>query len=543
MSPKNPRNYSGTILSTNRLRYIVLNLLWTVGIDELAVARAELTRLEQKEQQLLQHLIDVRAASKTQRSKIDVLVRERSCMISRLPTELLVRTFSYLLSNYGRSVHSRRHLLASVSRRWRDVILDTPMLWEYIVVCPSDDFWCLEIQLGRGGDAPLDVVMTEWSDWYYCDDLEESLDTAFTSANRWRSLTIKGNVASCAKIILTRMNKIKFPSLRHIEVEGFEEAPIGGISLCPFFLSSINAPVLENISTGNFIAPPGFPAPFKLKSLEATFQNDVHSRLSRPFCFSSRQSLTKLSLSGYTNDWLLERDCITFPVLRSLTLSVTEPTHILAAIVAPMLERFAYCAKNVEASDSTIFGGLGSKFSTVRQLTFFGVHNDARLCAYACGVAFCQAFCGAQTVEINADDVDTFFGPYGLRRGELQCCPLEKFDALESMAISWSDSKWLESKRLEGLNSLVEWLTNRIKSDRGRLRVKLKDITYVAVEDKFTALYNQLRRCCTLELDDITVAPMMRLSMSEHSPLRMVSASPCNIGFLTWIPFCRQCHT
>ena len=117
MSPENPHNFSGAVF-TNQLGWITLNLSWKAGRDELAAARAELTRLEQEEQQLLQNLLDARAALTTQRSKIDVLVRDRNCMISRLPTELLVRIFGYFLRQYLGLIHPhpRRQLLASVSR-------------------------------------------------------------------------------------------------------------------------------------------------------------------------------------------------------------------------------------------------------------------------------------------------------------------------------------------------------------------------------------------------------------------------------------------
>ena len=506
-----------------------------VGIDELAAARAELTRLEKQEQQLLQHLLDVRAALKTQRSKIDALIRERNCTISRLPAELLVRIFSYFLSDYLDLVHPRRQLLASVSRCWRDIILDSPMLWEYIALSPFDDFFSLKTQLEKSRDVLLDVVITGWSNWHV-DDMKEPLDIIINSADRWRSLTIGANAARCTALIIAEINKNKFPSLQHVVVEGLGALVLADNPPIPRFLSSTSSPALEDLSIGSFTAPPGFLPPSKLKALQLTFQNDAHLRLFPPICVSSSQSLTILSLSGSTNNWLLERDCVTFPALRSLILSVTEPRYIVAAIVTPMLESFSYSSKDVDVSDSVVFGGLGNKFNTVRRLSF-GFHNDFRRFDHACGVALCQAFCDARTVEIKADDVHSLFSSDALGPLGPQCYPLDNFNDLESIAVSCSDSKWLEPEGLGGLDSFVEWLTNRIESGRGRLRVKLKDITYVALEDKFTALYNQLRRCCILELNDIMIAPMMCFSTSDHFPFQMVSASSCSVGFLTWIPF------
>ena len=231
--------------------WITLNISWKVGRNELAAARAELTRLEKKELQLLQHLLDVRAALKTQRSKIDVLVRDRSCMISRLPTELLVRIFSYFLSNFLVSVHPRRQLLAGVSRRWRDVILDTPILWECIRVSPSDEPFSLETQSKRSRDARLDVVITDWR--RRMDDMQESLDIIIFSADRWRSLTIWGNPAWSTAMIVADIDDVKFLSLQHILVEEFLVH-----NPCPRFLSSTSSPALEDLSVPKFTAPPGF---------------------------------------------------------------------------------------------------------------------------------------------------------------------------------------------------------------------------------------------------------------------------------------------
>ncbi|KAL4072517.1 hypothetical protein V8B97DRAFT_1917286 [Scleroderma yunnanense] len=43
-----------------------------------------------------------------------------------------------------------------------------------------------------------------------------------------------------------------------------------------------------------------------------------------------------------------------------------------------------------------------------------------------------------------------------------------------------------------------------------------------ADENAFTTSYNWLRKCCILELDDIPMEPWMRLSISTHSPLRLM---------------------
>lgn len=89
-------------------------------MNELSDARAELARLQHRELELLQEFFDVRKAVATQKTVIDELIKA-SCVpyIDRLPNELLVQIF--LLTN-------ERECLASVSRRWRAVIVYTPRI-------------------------------------------------------------------------------------------------------------------------------------------------------------------------------------------------------------------------------------------------------------------------------------------------------------------------------------------------------------------------------------------------------------------------------
>ena len=102
-------------------------------MDELAHARVELTLLEEKARQLLEQLLDVRATIATQRAKIDELSRAslRPSAINRLPTEILV-SILLGLDFCSHDDLERKQELASVCRRWRDVILRTPCFWSTI---------------------------------------------------------------------------------------------------------------------------------------------------------------------------------------------------------------------------------------------------------------------------------------------------------------------------------------------------------------------------------------------------------------------------
>ncbi|KAI6110644.1 hypothetical protein EV401DRAFT_308407 [Pisolithus croceorrhizus] len=62
-------------------------------MDELAIMRAELARLEEDERRLSRQLSDIRAAASAQRKRIDELVRTRGPLIQRLPVEILSSIF------------------------------------------------------------------------------------------------------------------------------------------------------------------------------------------------------------------------------------------------------------------------------------------------------------------------------------------------------------------------------------------------------------------------------------------------------------------
>ncbi|KIK10583.1 hypothetical protein PISMIDRAFT_20257 [Pisolithus microcarpus 441] len=131
-------------------------------------ARAELARLEGAERTIFKQLVEIRAAIKKQKSRIEESVKKRS-VINRLPVELLSWIFRFLLV-YNDSFTSRellglansRNGLSMVSRLWRNVILDTPELWSDIVLTDDQppDIAFLEIQLRRSRKVPLNITIT-----------------------------------------------------------------------------------------------------------------------------------------------------------------------------------------------------------------------------------------------------------------------------------------------------------------------------------------------------------------------------------------------
>ena len=485
------------------------SLSWAGNVDELVAARTELARLQQEELQLLKQLFDVRAAASAQGIKIDALVRERNRTISCLPAELLDRIFNIYIHLEGpEEIYWRMHQLASVSRYWRDTILCTPTFWTCVMISP-DDTPFLETRLKRSHSALLDIVIMDWMDRNDETELIKSLRIVASCANRWRSLTM--DMAEINKpftvSVIDEINHLEFPRLQraNIELSNNWYLPL------PAFLSSKNSPTLEHISLGHLIVQPGFPTQSKLKTLKLT---NVSFRLLSPAVLFS-QSLIELSLVGTMDGSLLEPDSIKFPVLRTLILHSDDPQPLLEAILAPMLEYFDYSHRSVQDSDATVFGRVKNKFDAVHHLAFS--LGESYCPGATCGVILCQAFPGVRCLTIKANEMGRIFLRYRCKQRRI----MDDCSSLEQVTISCTDC----NQTLFSMDSFIWWLTNRIGSGQGRLRVKLTGTFPPITETRFVAICDQLRECCILELDNVVVTPLVHLSMSEHSPLRVVSTS------------------
>ena len=400
------------------------------------------------------------------------------------------------------------HQLASVSRYWRDTILCTPTFWTCVMISP-DDTPFLETRLKRSHSALLDIVIMDWMDRNDETELIKSLRIVASCANRWRSLTM--DMAEINKpftvSVIDEINHLEFPRLQraNIELSNNWYLPL------PAFLSSKNSPTLEHISLGHLIVQPGFPTQSKLKTLKLT---NVSFRLLSPAVLFS-QSLIELSLVGTMDGSLLEPDSIKFPVLRTLILHSDDPQPLLEAILAPMLEYFDYSHRSVQDSDATVFGRVKNKFDVVHHLTF---SLGESYCPDAtCGVVLCQAFPGVRCLTVKANEMGPIFSRHRCEQRRI----MDDCNSLEQVTISCTDY----NQTLFGMDSFIWWLTNRNGFGQGRLRVKLTGTFPPITETKFVAICDRLLECCILELDNVVVTTLVHLSMSEHSPLRVVSTS------------------
>ncbi|KIM64130.1 hypothetical protein SCLCIDRAFT_659561 [Scleroderma citrinum Foug A] len=307
--------------------------------DRLTQARVELTRLEEKAQELLKQFLEVRTAMAAQRTKITELIKQRP-PIHRLPTELLVSILDLDIAVHP-NCHQRKWQLAQVSRRWRDTILDNPIFWTTITLTTLNPS-AIRTHLKRNGNLFLDIVIK----------VEESPSTIFEGldyfrlpivmphAHRWRALevfdgggvTYEGGLWTIEEYIEEHIEE--FPSLKRAII------PCTASTAYPKFLSPARVPLLEHLELDDCQGWKDFAPPSTLKTLKLTFTECPIHYPSFPYLIPT-QTLTTLSLSGMIK-WSLRPNSIEFPVLETLILIINRTNDFMQAIVAPNLEHFEY---------------------------------------------------------------------------------------------------------------------------------------------------------------------------------------------------------
>jgi len=460
-------------------------------MDELSGARAELALLEEQARRLLKELLRVRAAVATQRTKINELIRTRPTAFNLLPTEILLSILDFGV----RAEHpKRKYELAGVCRRWR-----------------------------RG--ALLDIVI-EASLWSQSQRLALApcLNIVSSLAHRWHRLSIanvnddegESNDITLPEFIITRISHLQFPSLKYV-----------AISFCDTslaFLSPDRTPALEHLELNQFVTEhTDFPQLTALKTLKLDFYEMDYP--SFPYLIPT-QALTKLSISGFIEEFSLRPNSIHFPSLKILEISCPTITRqFMDAIMAPNLAQFKYSSSSSDDLSSVALGGFCSKFTSVRDLSFSctKIRWTPEL-LYADAIALCEAFPGVRHVELSTSLLPHFFDPT-LNNARARR-PIDLWTELESLTFWGLRSKWLEP------NQLSSWLADRQALGLRKLHVKLASLSEYGpgqgIDFKFPQLYKVLKENCNLELDNFLLSltlPKTYINMPVDSQLRVVSTS------------------
>jgi len=490
-------------------------------MGDLAAARAELARLENKARKLAKELLDARKAISVHRAKLDELIRTRPPPIHRLPTELLLPILSTEIHRYCGPL--RKQELASVSCRWRDIILHSPSLWSTINVT-----WLnrssIKTHLKRSREAPLNIVIDGGSPrWMPAPKLIALLDIVMSCAYRWHTLEAidHGDVSGYypdgfMTFIFDKFKHLELPSLCHVRIGTDED-------IYPLF-SLAHTPALQHLDLGKFTTLSSLSAIPVLQTLRVA----SHRGLEHPLFpdLIPTQKLTTLALFGDVTQLLLQPNSIHFPILRRLTVEVLGAKEFMKAIVSPNLEYLKYSSD----SPSPAFGEVGPKFSKVRHISFSDViprcpsdYHD-----YGGAMAFCEALPGVRHAELTGKDISTFFHS----APGLSCTgrPADWWNGLESLVILDPSSGNFPNS----FTGLIDWLVDRRRLGFSQLRMKLvhtkHDSEAIPFNLRILQYYHDLKEHCSLEMEGFPLMPTMNIYLGENRPLMLVS------GFLDQFP-------
>ncbi|KAI6018167.1 hypothetical protein PISMIDRAFT_683106 [Pisolithus microcarpus 441] len=437
-------------------------------MDELAMVRAELARLDEGERKLIRQLSDIRAAASAQKKRLDELIREREPPIQRLPVEILSTILQIALRGTKRS---RNETLSRVSRSWRDIILDEPSFWSTIEIDGGRSLSHVREHLEKSREAPLNIIIR--GELFDANDtIREGLDLLVPYAYRWQSLFIYTQTdipRPVPQFILDCIGATKFPSLRYVD---------------------LNLRIRDNDLS---------PHPMPDASLSK---------------YIPVSTLVKLSLSGDIPPCLLQPGSVHFPLLETLGMLVKDEAAFFKAVVTPKLKLLSYIV-GWQDPPSVVFSGLRDKFCSVRQLAFATRSRLDTLDA----LALCRAFPGVcHAYFIHLSPLSVFFGQVEGTNG-LES-PADYWKSLESLVFEKIDlNVWL-APPIRERNAFVQWLAAR--HDPRPLRVHINNVEVRGKDvESFYMLCEILRENCVVELEGVRSWFESRLLMSAGSHLQL----------------------
>ncbi|KAI5989653.1 hypothetical protein F5J12DRAFT_864190 [Pisolithus orientalis] len=469
-------------------------------MDELTEARAELALLEDQERQLLERLRNVRSAIQVQKKRIGELIKHaKNHPISRLPVTTLYQIISLVVNGCTGSpafAHRRtKRLLASVSRRWRNVILTSPDLWTNIAISPGWSASLVRTHVKRSRECSLDI---ELSYWYHEEEFSlrffQLLGLVISCGYRWRSLMIQHNNEKLEERIIGSIWNVMFSSLKRVTIHITQQSDY------PPFLGPQHAHTLEDLDLEEGIRVDNLSAAASLKSLRLKYSLLMAPRL------PSIMSLRALTICG-SNCGALLPESIHLPLLETLTVALDDPQSFLLAIVTPRLGYFMWSSPTADVSWSKTFAGLGGKFPNVQHLCLQHSPSSLAHAGIKDAAPVYAAFPGVRHMEMHTLD----FLPF--------CVVAEEDGSTLSTADRWTHLEHLSLEkfgRFDPNNILVKWL--RIRKLRGRppLQVTLSGFNtkgLVLNSPWLISLYNSLCECCVLELKHLPLTFNINLTL------------------------------
>lgn len=309
----------------------------------ISVLSAEAKELESQESDLISQLSKVQASLREVRERI-LELKSQTTLVSYLPNEILSQMFEEGF-NMIQEVDDRISFTLSVSqvtRRWRDVAIDTSSLWTSIVL-PTSELW-IERSQGR----PLDIYIGEKHRYLDPDDFYSVMSKVTPYIQRWRSFSLYSLAYDPPTLIFEQILEMGASLLTRLSVYNGEDdlVTIQDLAGTP----SNRVPLLVDLRVRNI--------DFRLQSLPLDAITTLHIEISDSYAtlsygkffqlFSTFPSLSKLVLKGCIINPLLTQvdQAVELPLLK--TLVIQNPSNfnnyvavVLRVLHAPTLESLA----------------------------------------------------------------------------------------------------------------------------------------------------------------------------------------------------------
>ena len=443
-------------------------------MDELNEARLELSRLEQKEKELVEDLLKIRNDTEIQRNIILSSCPANASPIRNLPGEILLRIFDFDLQNslyiISDAHFHRMRDLAGTSRHWRALVLGCPKFWTSIQFTRRWFKSTLQIHLEKSRQCLLDITVHSLESRALDQTtFTEMLDALVSHAHRWRSFVIYGGIRRVIlDRILERLENTTFSSLTRVTLldwgvppeDLFLDDSVTGDVNYPRFLSPGGCPRLKCLELKNFTIPEDIHFPASLTTVD--FRRNFFSNPTFLQSADLSQQLTSISLFGGARSWVLSSNTIHFPLLEKLTLCGTGMGQVFAAIISPKLRHVEYAPDFFERGFGDIFAHLQSKFSNVNFFSFVfpilparDVPNTAKL--------ICLAFPNVLHADLRLISAIAFFE---FRNGSRA---VDYWDHIQTLTLH-ADGTSLPWRVPE---HFIEWLSARLDKGLPKLHVKV----------------------------------------------------------------------
>jgi len=331
-------------------------------------------------------------------------IRQTQASIDSLPNEIVCKILTIVIETTlprGDAHRIRKPKLAAVCRRWRDIILNTPLLWTYIEISPK---WLimslLKAHVERSLECPLVIVCRSlgWTSRSITSNHDETLalDIVVATVHRWRSLTLTEYCIG-GTLLTDKFDCTVFPLLTHLSIPH-------DLACRSIFLHHEHVPALKYLEATMAAFIPNLNVlPFPPTLQELTIDSSWYWT-SRSLEFLSFQGLKALSFCGYTGEERIQPDSVHLPVLTRLSLDVSHARQLLRIFSAPSLTHLVYQQQPYETL-FTAFNGIPSKWANVglqlSERRWNRIREDFRVGLIALHLAAPEV----RSMEVMADEV------------------------------------------------------------------------------------------------------------------------------------------